>query len=283
MPIQFDAFSQPKIDRLKSHLEAMAEKGKAKFYEIYVDSMQAVPKTDEPKEFEGYEDYMTPDTNSVKILIYSSANSPRNEKYVFSMKAKTQEEALDMGLSGVAYKSYSTKELDQLRVQRERKVNEQIEIHDLQKEIKELNGELDEKEEYIQKLEAGIEKAKANGNKIGGMHIGEIVSVALEGMVRRNTHLIAQVPALEGLAGIIDKDNERPVQSIQQPDAEVSFKKKTDSAPTLSEQEKEFLALFNEIQRHFSEAEIGQIIEMLELLSKDKSKISPVLDLLQGE
>lgn len=282
MPIQFDAFSQPKIDRLKSHLEAMAEKGKAKFYEIYVDAMQAVPKTDEPKEFEGYEDYMTPDTNSVKILIYSSANSPRNEKYVFSMKAKTQEEALDMGLSGVAYKSYSTKELDQLRVQRERKLNEQIEIHDLQKEIKELNGELDEKEEYIQKLEAGIEKAKANGNKIGGMHIGEIVSVALEGMVRRNTHLIAQVPALEGLAGIIDKDNERPVQ-IQQPDAEVSFKKKTDSTPALSEQEKEFLALFKEIQRHFSEAEIGQIIEMLELLSKDKSKISPVLDLLQGE
>lgn len=282
MPIQIDVFSQQKVDRLKNHLEAMAEKGKAKFYEIFVDAMQAVPKTDEPKEFEAYEDYITPDTNTMKILIYSSGASPRNEKYMFSMKAKTQEEALDMSLNGIGFKSYTTKELDQLRVQRERKVNEQIEIHDLKKEIKELNHELDEKEQYIEKLEAGIEKAKANGNKIGGVHIGEIVSVALEGMVRRNTHLIAQVPALEGLAGIINKDNEKP-PALNQPDAEVSFQKKSEAAPALSEQEKEFLALFKEIQRHFSEAEIGQIIEMLEALSKDKTKISPVLELLQGD
>lgn len=283
MPIQMiDVFSQQKVDRLKTHLESMAEKGKAKFYEIYVDSMQAVPKTDDPKEFEGYEDYMTPDTHGLKILIYNSGNSPRNDKYMFSMKAKTQEEAFDMGLSGLGYKSYSTKDLDQLRLEREKKLKEHIEVHDLKKEIKDLNAELDEKEQYIQKLEAGIEKAKANGNKIGGMHIGEIVSVALEGMVRRNTHLIAQVPALEGLAGIIDKDNDRPA-AIQQPDAEVSFQKKSESGPALSEQDKEFLALFKEIQRHFTETEIGQIIEMLEALSKDKTKISPVLELLQGE
>lgn len=282
MPIQFDAFSQQKVDRLKSHLEAMAAKGKPKFYEIYVDSMQAVAKTDEPSEFEGYEDYMSPDTSTIKILIYCSGASPRNEKYVFSMKAKSQEEALDLGLNGIANRSYSTKELDQLRQQRERKTAEAIEIHDLKQEVKDLSDELDEKEAYIQQLEAGIEKAKENGNKIGGMHVGEIVSVALEGLVRRNTHLIAQVPVLEGLAGIIDKDNQRPQPALNQPDAEVSFQKKTEAAPALSEQEKEFLALFHEIQRHFNEGEISQIIDMLEALSKDKTKMALVLDLLQN-
>ncbi|MGZ4064217.1 MAG: hypothetical protein ACXVP0_14680 [Bacteroidia bacterium] len=282
MPIQFHTFDQQKIDRHKNHLEAMAANGKPQAYEVYVDALKVIPKTEDPGEFENYEDYMTPGTDTIKLVIYGSAQSPRNEKYVYSLKAKTPEEALDMGLSGIAFKSFSTKELALLKHDKDRKTLEQQEIENLKKEIEELKGELEEKQQYVETLETAVEHAKANGNKIGGAHIGEILSVALEGILRRNTHIIAQVPALNGLAEIINKDNTKPA-AAQQPDAEVSFQRKTpvESAPALSVQEKEFLALYHEIQRHFTEAEFAQVIEIIDELTKDKTKIAPVLELLR--
>lgn len=282
MPIQFDKFDQQKVDRLKTHLEAMASKGQPKFYEIFVDSLKAVQKTDEPSEFDGYEDYMTAETNQIKIVIYCSGASPRNDQYVFSMKAQNQAEALDLGLNGMEFRTFTKGDLATLRNNRDKKSLETQEILSLKKEIGELNTELDEKEVYIAQLERGIETAKTNGNKIGGIHLGEIVSVALEGIVRRNTHLIAQVPALNGIAGIIDRDTEKTIEQSEQPEGEASFKKKeqTTSAPILTDQEKEFLKLFKEIQKHFTEEQMQQVIDILESLSQNKAQIRPVLELL---
>jgi len=281
MPKQFDVFDQQKVNNLKTHLDTMAAKGKAKFYEIYVDSLKAVPKTDEADEFETYEDYLTANTNEIRIVIYYSDASPRNEQYVFSMKAKSPEEALDLGLNGVAFRSYSSKDLIQMRQQKDRKTAETMEIQGLKRHIGELNGEIEEKDEYIERLESGIEQAKANGNKIGNMHIGDIVSVALEGLVRRNTHLIAQVPVLNGLAGIIERDNTQPFQPIiQQPETEVTFKKKEQPAPALTEEDQQCLALIKNIQNHFTPDEFTKVIDVLDALSKDKTQITPVMELL---
>src|SRR5690349_5580090 len=124
MPIQFDFFDQQKVDRLKNHLVAMAAKQNPKFYEIFVDSLTAVPKTDEPNEFEGYEDYMSPDTKEIKIKIYNSGSSPRNDQYVFSLKAKDREEALREGVNGLPAKSYSRNSLYALKEEYEQKENE---------------------------------------------------------------------------------------------------------------------------------------------------------------
>ena len=88
MPIQFDKFEQSKIDRLKNHLSTLADKNKAKFYEIIVDGLKAVPKTDEISDFDAYEDYITKDTEQIKIVIYNTALSPRNDQYVFILQAK---------------------------------------------------------------------------------------------------------------------------------------------------------------------------------------------------
>ncbi|MGZ4065030.1 MAG: hypothetical protein ACXVP0_18780 [Bacteroidia bacterium] len=282
MPIQFHTFDQQKIDRHKNHLDAMAANGKPQAYEVYVDALKVIPKTEDPAEFENYEDYMTPGTDTIKIVIYGSSQSPRNEKYVYSLKAKTPEEALDMGLSGIAFKSFTTKELALLKQDKDRKTLEQQEIEHLNSEIGELKAELAEKQQYVETLETAVEQAKANGNKIGGAHIGDILSVALEGILRRNTHIIAQIPALNGIADIINKDNASPM-AAQQPDAEASFQRKApaESAPALTVQEKEFLALYHEIQRHFTQEEFAQVIELIEELTRDKSKIAPALELLR--
>lgn len=284
MPIQFDNFDQQKVDRLKNHLVAMASKGKAKHYEIFVDALKAVPKTDEPSEFDGYEDYMTPDTEQIKICIYNTSLSPRNDQYVFLLKARNREEATNLGLSGTPVKTFSRNSLTEWREKQEFKDAQSQELIALKRENAELRRELAESEEYADQLAAAVEAAKENGNKIGGVHWGDVISVALEGLVKRNTHLIAQIPGASGLAGLIEKDNNKTLE-IGQENKEVSFKKKdtVSTQPTLTPQEKEFVSLFHELQKLFSPEEITQIIELLDAMSKDKSMLNDVLEYVSGE
>jgi hypothetical protein len=286
MPIQFDNYDQQKIDRLKNHLSLLAEKGKPKYYEIFVDTLKAVPKTDEPKEFDGYEDYLAADTEQIKLVIYDTASSPRNDQYVFVMKARNREEALNLGLGSITNKSYTQSSLNTMREGFEKRESQAMELQALRKENTELKKELEEAEKYADELAAAVEAAKANGNKIGGVHWGEVMSVALEGLLKRNTHIIAQIPGVAGLAGIIDKDNSKTPESIPSaPDAEISFKRKSSeqSQPELTDQEKEFLNLLKELQNHFTVDELGQIMEILDVLSRDKTQLTPALELLQGK
>lgn len=286
MPIQFDKFDQQKVDRLKGHLESMATKGTPKFYEIFVDGLKAVQKTDEPKDFEGYEDYMRADTNEIKIVIYCSGASPRNDQYVFAMKAKSNEEALDLGLNGIVMKSFSHNDLKKLKFQRDQKTALNSEVKELNEEIEGLYNELDEKNAYIETLEKAVLEAKANGNKIGGIHAGEVLSVALNGLLKQHAPAIEKLSGMDGLAGLIQQENNsNPVENKTQAEGEVTVikKKQTEAAPELTEQEKSFLALFREIQKHFSPLEMDEVIEIIELLSKDKAKINLILDLLSEE
>jgi hypothetical protein len=287
MPIQFDKFDQQKVNRLKTHLDSQAEKGSPKFYEIMVDSLKAVQKTDDPKEFEGYEDYMTPDTQELRIIIYNSGASPRNDKYVFSMKAKSSQEALEMGLDGIAFKMLNKTELSELKANRDKQLAESEHIQELNTEIADLQKELKEKEAYIAVMEDAILKAKANGNKIGGIEVSEMLMQGLELLIRRNTDVIAKVPALEGFAKMIDEDTQRK-QSLTEPQAEteVSFTKKSESpvppqASQLTEHETHFLNLFKIMQQKFNEEELSEVIELLDRLSFNKHQLEPIMQLLE--
>ena len=282
MPIQFDKFDQQKVDRLKIHLEAQAQKGHPKFYEIFVDNLKAVQKTDDPNQFEGYEDYMTSETAQIKILIYTSGVSPRNEQYVFSMKAKNPQEALEMGLDGVAL-MLTKSELSELKLNRDIQLAESELVQQLNAEIEKLDAQLEEQSNYVALLEQGIEQAKANGNKLGGIDLGVIITEGLDGLLRKNTHLIGQIAGLDGVAKIIDKDTlQQQLPPARQENAEVSFTKKTatNSSPALSEEETHFLSFFSELQKNCSEEELCEVIEILHRLSQDKTQIEPVIELL---
>lgn len=295
MPIQFDKFDQQKVNRLKAHLDSQAEKGSPKFYEIFIDSLKAVQKTDDPKEFEGYEDYMTSETQELKIIIYNSGASPRNDKYVFSMKAKSPQEALEMGLDGTAFKLFNKAELEELKLNRDKQVYELEVVKELKEEIADLQKDLDEKEAYILQLEDGILKAKANGNKLGGVDLGEALMHGFELLIRNNTKYIKKIPSLEGIADMIDEDtNRKQIASTETtPATEVTFHKKPDAnqntqtnsnTPTqqLSDEEKWFLDLFKIMQTNFSEEELADVIEILDVMSKNKHLIEAVLKLVEN-
>ncbi len=283
MPIHLEHFDQTKIDRLKKYLVSMAGKHTAKFYEIFVDTLKIVPKTNNPDLFDRYEHAMTPDTNQVKIVIYNTGRSPRNDQYVFSMKAKNHEEAVFHGLNGLpARKTYSKNSLYEMRDEFEQKLRTEKELVRLRQEVQELNEELDEKVGYIGELEAKVNEAKANNNKLGGIDISEILSGTFESLIRRNTHVLAQIPAAKGLAGIIEQDNRRMGMQKVEPETEVSFKKKGEesAAPALSEQEQECIRVFTELNKYFSPDELTQVFGILDCLSRDKSRLPLIIDTL---
>lgn len=294
MPVQFNIYDPTKIAQLKSHLESAAAKGKAKPYVIYVDNLMAVPETQDPSEFDNYEIYLSPANSFVKVVIFCTANTNRNDQWYFSLKAKDSSEAFEEGLSGLPVKTYSQKELEELNEQRRIKALEGEEIKKLQVQFSELNGAKNDlhtlvstKEKENERLIKALELAEANRNTIHGLNVAKLLADTGQEIIRNNTSVIAKIPALAGIAKAIEEDtkerNEQQAENGSETIGEVNFKKKssTDSGQGLSEQQKEFLRIFAMMQGHFTNEEIKKVFVILNNLAQNKEKIQILFDLLE--
>jgi hypothetical protein len=277
-----------KIERLKHYLESSHEKGKPKFYEIFVDNLKAVDKTSDPEQFDEYVVYMNEDTRMVKVLIYTSTeNCPRNDKFLFTVASpdREREEKRKQELSGI-----EIEEKIHSVVQQERdKMNTDL----LKKEIEELQQELDEQQGYIDDLEKKLEETRAL-KATSKESFGEVLSLAFENIVRRNTHLLGGIPLVgQGLAGVIEQDNKRLEQAAQNsPQAieerEVTFQKLPGSAKAsystaISKEDQGTLDYFKSLKQAFTEPELLKIFQIIGALSCDKESIPSVLELLEEE
>src|SRR5262245_44298334 len=139
MPVTNDKYDQLKIDKLKYFLQEMAAKGSPKPYEIFVDNLKVVPKTEDPKDFDTYEYYMNEDTEKVLILIYNSALSPRNDQYCYNL----QKAKLENPLSGLG-------EIENIIQEKLSARDREHELNRLKDELEETKKQLEESEEYAE-------------------------------------------------------------------------------------------------------------------------------------
>lgn len=279
-----------KIERLKHFLESASEKGKPKFYEVFVDNLKAVDKTSDPEAFDEYLVYMAEDTRMVKVLIYTSTeNSPRNDKFIFTVTSpeKERDEKRRQELSG-----FEIEEKIQSVVQQEReKMNTEL----LKKELEETQEELEEAEKYIAELQKELVEARDN-KTTAKQNFGEVVSLAFESMIRRNTHLLNGIPIVgQGLAGVVEQDNKRledatlnSASAIEE--RNVTFKrvlsedgKQSSFKDSISKEDQETLSYFQSLREAFTETELLQVLKIISVLSQDKESIAAVLNLLQSE
>lgn len=276
-----------KIERLKHYLESAAEKGRPKFYEVFVDNLKAVDKTSDPEAFDEYQVYMGEDTRMVKVLIYTSTEAcPRNDKFIFTVTSpeKEREEKRRGELSGI-----EVEEKIHAVVQQER---QKMATELLKKELLETKEELEEAESYIDELEKKLAEAKST-KAVQKESLGEVVSLALESMIRRNSHLLSGIPLVgQGLAGVVEQDNKRLEGVSQTPslgeEAKVSFKRVCSDEPatsteSVSEEDKQTLDYFQSVRQAFTEPELIQVLEIIAVLSNQKESISSVLELLKEE
>jgi hypothetical protein len=274
MAITSETYDQLKIDKLKLYLQTQADRNAARYYEIYVDNLKAVHKTSDIQEFDSYEDYMTEDTDRIRILVYSTnPQSPRNDQYVYRMKKQEEQKTIvqQQGLSGIEIENRME---EKLQTHRERWEHEA-----LVKELEQTKQQLKESEEYAEKLVAELAVYRSKKMHWGNVNLGEFASVVVEGIVRRNPQMVAKLPGGEALAGIIEDDNRERASTTPTPETEVSFKKKSDT-PELSEEEKGYLNFMRGIAESFDDEEIIILTQVITKLEEDSTQLKPVAELL---
>lgn len=262
-----------KVGKIKHLLFNFQQKGSPRSFEVFVDEMKVVDRSDNPEDFDTYLDFMDEDTKYIRFIIYSNPNSPRNEQYYFEMNPSSPK-SFSNELSGF---ELETKMDEKISVERNKWETEQRQKEQA-KEIEELKAKLTDAEQYIETLENSVEDLKTNGTKAKAGW-GEIASVALEGIIRRNPQLLTAIPGGEALAGIL---SESPTQKAieETSKSEVSFQPKTEHTSTNAE-DSERLYIVKMIQENFEPQELAKVWEILKELSENPDSIQPVLELLQ--
>ena len=274
---KIEKYDVAKIEQLKMFLEQNAERGKPRYYEIFVDNLRVIEKTNDVAEFDSFQNFMNEDTRLIKILLYSSSEeSPRNDKFIYRVK-DDDSKSKEQGLSGV---EVTERIQTVLQMEKEKWDNNLI-----KKELEEAEERIDELEKYSGQLEAKIIELKQNQNKLGGIHLGKIAGVALEALLRNNTQLLSKYPLTKGLAGVIEQDNKQKLNlennttSSSTQDTEVTFS----AAEETSEAEKELSKMLREIMLAFSgEGEFSNVMNILTEMAGNKPLIQSTLQFIQN-
>jgi len=270
MPVTTEKFDQLKIEKLKHFLESMAERGNARPYEIFVDNLKVVPRTEDLKDFENYEYYMNENTEKIRILIYSSMSSPRNDQYCFLM----QNNHLKQSANGLG-------EIDNIIQEKITAREKEFEMAQLRSENENLKKQLEDAEEYAEQLQQQIEDQQKNKFKLGKINLGELASVAMESMIRRNPQLLSKIPGGEALAGIIEQDTlEKENKTLpEENQTQASFQKvKPDTAAT--EQRERHILFLQQLEAVLDEQQMQDTLKILNHFVQQPDKIAVVADLL---
>jgi hypothetical protein len=313
-------YEESKVESVKRYLQTRVDKkhaetgeSLARYYEIFVDNLKVVERTNDPEEFDSYADFLQDSTKEIRILIYTcSAKAPKlMTKYIF--KLKPDEQKKEPGLSGTEVvdrikEAISTErqkwEMEQLRkdleatknnsslsgVEVQSKILEGVssemqkwELNQLKKELAQIQKELDDAEDYIDTLEKETESLRTKKG-LEDLKSAETIGLVAEGMLRRNVHLLSKVPLAKGLAGVIASDNERRQKEEEstEPVSEASFKEKEkEPEPSaLSQQMKDRIRFIQGMERAFKPEEFASVMNIMEALSLKKESIEIVKELL---
>ena len=267
-------YSHEKIGLLKQMLVNSTEAGKPTDYEIRVDDMKVVPRTNDIDQFDNHEEFITDETRKVVVLVYDG-NSRRNVRYNYKLQEEKQPLPQQNGLSGVEVEKIVSEKLQQEKKQWQQEL--------LEKENKELKKKLSEADEHIDKLSAGIENLKSH-RKAGDIQWAELIGAAGESILRRNTHLIAKVPGMGALAGVIEQDNKNQ-QQVESPKSqgEASFKmKKTEQEEQkenseLSEEDKDRVDVLKQLEQGFNKEQMNNLITLINVLVHNPKSLDPCI------
>jgi hypothetical protein len=274
MAIVKEKYTAQKINLLFQLLQSDNEDGRPREYDICVDDLKVVRRTTDPEKFFSHEDFINEETNYITITLYEGT-SKRNTRYVYNMKDGEVENTL----SGIEQTVN-----DKIIAQRK-----QWDFEQLQKENEDLKGEMEEQNEYIEKLETMLEEEKTKKASIKD-NWSEVFSLALEGMVRRNTHLLNGIPLIgQGLAGVVEHDNKRLEDKIENAESKTeerhaSFQKiNNGEKQLLNEEESKLIAYYKKLQQTFTKEELTTIIQIIGLFSMEKENIQTVYEMLSEE
>jgi len=299
--MHIERYNSQRLEFLKQLLTNSVENSKApQDYEIRVDDMRVVPRTNNPELFDSYEDFITEQTRSVLVMLYEGV-SRKNAKYLFHLKEEDMPKAQEKGLGEIEVAKIVKEKLEQRE--------QQIKQEQMEKELKELKEEQKQNEKDFEKIIAHNKKLEA-GRDLEDVQWGKILGAAGDTLLRSNTKFLAKIPALQGLAGIIEADTKEREKQIAspspEPEIEASYSMKSEknenekkeepekkenknnekenseqNSPT-SEEERDRIGLIRQLNQRFKKTQVEQVFSLLNLLINNPKAIEPTLkDALQ--
>lgn len=250
--------------------------GQPRDYEIKVDGMKVVQRTNDPERFFQHEDFLQQDTACLSIAVYerSSRNCMKYELYMQELPENKKSPTLN-GIETMISEKLETE-----------KRNWKFDL--LLKENEELREELAEAEEYHETLAAEIEELKNKKPQFTDI-LGHVASFALQDIAVRNADKLKAIPALAGIAGLLGNDVSSTDSHGTVAEGNASFRRKsgsTDGAadkPSLSPEEEHLLYMGKLLYTSFSEEDLDRVVELLKQLAAQPQLIADVLDLVNDE
>ncbi len=256
-------FDEQKVERIKGMLCGLAERNQSRPFEIFVDKFKVVPKTEDTDSFDDYLEFMDNDTREIKVKVYHTPNSPKNDQFIFEVTRK--EETSPKGLSGI-------EQVEQIVGVKLAEKDREYEAHRNREQLEECKAKLEEAEEYIDTL---MEKLNIAGNdryKLKNIDLLELGSLLLGRFAEKNPAVLQGL----GLGSIIIAP--KPALPDAPPVA-VSFQPKTETAPA-NEREEQYLTTLRQLNSHFNEQQMVGVIGILNHLMQYPEKIDTVTALL---
>jgi hypothetical protein len=258
------SYDPVKLDTIKRLLEREAQGGKPRYYEIYLDNLKVVEKTNDPSKFDTYEDFLYEDVKEIKVQRYTQSEAaPRViSRHIFKL-GEEKEESRNGSLNGLGAIEIEQKINSQVteKVARER---ERWDSEQVKKELADTKQRLNDAEEYIETLQTMAQEAKQKVEeaKTKTDFAGIIKDLLPQFLLKK--------PSQQSLSGTQEK-------------SEASFSRKTENANELSEDEKRYIELGKDMEERFNDDELTDVILIIQALAQSPAHIKTVSDLLNAK
>jgi len=282
---QTNPYNDVKLSQFKMWLHDMATKGEEKHFEVYVNDVKVVPRTNKIEQIDDHKAYLEDTTETVKVFVYNTENSNRYIQFIFFIEKKKPIEHVEtihapqqpQGLSGIELENRINERLTAaLAQERERWQNDLM-----KREFETCKKDLADAEEYIEDLEKQLSHYKSKKLHWGDVNLGDVASVIVEGMVKRNPHWVAKLPGGDALAGLIATEATTENGTAEVVENEVVFKKKTPTEDGLSEEVKAQLGFLKQLETHFNQEQLDKIMLILQSFVETPKNIETVFELLE--
>ena len=276
-------YNDVKLSQFKMWLHDMLEKGEGKYFEVYVDDVKVLPRTNKIESIDDHKVYLDDTTETVKVFVYNTENSNRYQQFTFLIERKKSAEQTfsnniqqTHGLSGIELENKINERLTQSLAQERERWQTDL----LKRDFEECKKKLTDAEVYIDELEEKLNHFKGKKLIWGDVSLGDVASVIVEGMVKRNPHWVAKLPGGDALAGLIAKEATETT-TAEVVENEVEFKKKTPVDESVSADVKAQLGFLKQLETHFSQEQLDSIMLILQSFVDDPKQIETVFELLE--
>lgn len=275
-------YSEQAFENVYEYLCKESERGEPVDFDVFVDGLRVVRKTSDPEQLYQAHKFIRPGfTKVLYINIYNYGNSNHYDRTQFLFGDYSEDDLKTTplpkadkggGLSGIEVQRM----VEDSKVQ----VKKELEFEYLKKDFQKLEALIKEKDKEIEELEEDVEKLEqekaellARESPLKGM-LGEMGAGVVESLIRRNPKTIANlIPGGDSLAGFLEEDEKKRMLKLSAPasEPEVVFTEK--SSTTEQDPAIDFV---RNLRSHLSDEEFSKVLQILDVIYVDRSRLNTI-------